>query len=67
MCVAWGIDQEQPEYDMDSDDERWLNKQIKSLKMEVKSFQFENMMDRLEKGSGQMVNVIYFKRENILL
>ena len=47
------MDQEIPDYDMDSEDETWLNKQVK--KMEVTPLQFENMMDRLEKASGQVV------------
>ncbi len=33
MPAAWGMDQEIPDYDMDSEDEHWLNKQTK--KMEV--------------------------------
>ena len=49
------MDQEIPEYDMDSEDEVWLNKQVKHLKMDVPPIKFESMMDRLEKGSGQMV------------
>jgi len=49
------MDQEIPEYDMDSEDEQWLSRQVKHLKMEVSSLKFESMMDRLEKGSGQMV------------
>jgi len=49
------MDQEIPEYDMDSEDEQWLNQQVKHLKMDVSSLKFESMMDRLEKGSGQMV------------
>jgi len=49
------MDQEIPEYDMDSEDEQWLNRQVKHLKMDVSSLKFESMMDRLEKGSGQMV------------
>ena len=40
---------------MDSEDEQWLNRQVKHLKMDVSSLKFESMMDRLEKGSGQMV------------
>ena len=49
------MDQEIPDYDMDSEDEHWLTKQTK--KMEVSPLKFENMMDRLEKGSGQTVSV----------
>ena len=51
--AAFGMDQEIPDYDMDSEDETWLTKQAK--KMDVTPRKFENMMDRLEKGSGQMV------------
>ena len=47
------MEQEIPDYDMDSEDEQWLNKQTK--KMEITPLTFENMMDRLEKGSGQQV------------
>ena len=47
------MEQEIPDYDLDAEDEAWLQKQAK--KMEVTPLQFENMMDRLEKGSGQMV------------
>ena len=55
LHIAFGMDQEIPEYDMDSEDEQWLNQQVKHLKMDVSSLKFESMMDRLEKGSGQMV------------
>ncbi|XP_046357654.1 enhancer of polycomb homolog 1-like isoform X1 [Haliotis rufescens] len=50
---AFGMDQEIPDYDMDSEDEGWLNEQAK--KMEITPLKFEEMMDRLEKGSGQQV------------
>ncbi|KAL3836282.1 hypothetical protein ACJMK2_021719 [Sinanodonta woodiana] len=50
---AFGMDQEIPDYDMDSEDEEWLNEQEK--KMEITPLKFEEMMDRLEKGSGQQV------------
>ena len=53
FLAAFGMEQEIPDYDMDSEDEAWLNKQTK--KMDVTALKFENMMDRLEKGSGQMV------------
>ena len=54
-CVAFSMDHEIPDYDMDSEDESWLQKQSK--KMEVNALQFEEMMDRLEKGSGQTVSL----------
>ena len=47
------MDQEVPDYDMDSEDESWLNEQAK--KMEITPSKFEEMLDRLEKGSGQQV------------
>ncbi|KAH9507423.1 hypothetical protein Btru_058044 [Bulinus truncatus] len=50
---AFSMDQEIPDYDMDSDDDCWLNEQSK--KMEITPLKFEEMMDRLEKGSGQQV------------
>ncbi|KAK3105710.1 hypothetical protein FSP39_003940 [Pinctada imbricata] len=50
---AFGMDQEIPDYDMDSEDENWVSEQSK--KMEVSPVKFEEMMDRLEKGSGQQV------------
>ncbi|KAM7284920.1 enhancer of polycomb homolog 1 [Ixodes scapularis] len=49
----FAMDQDIPDYDMDSEDEKWLNQQAK--KMEIHHNQFEEMMDRLEKGSGQQV------------
>ncbi|KAL8622020.1 hypothetical protein ACOMHN_035548 [Nucella lapillus] len=50
---ALGMEQEIPDYDLDSEDEVWLEEQTK--KMEISSLKFEEMMDRLEKGSGQQV------------
>lgn len=50
---ALGMEQEIPDYDLDSEDESWLNEQSK--KMEITPLKFEEMMDRLEKGSGQQV------------
>ena len=51
------MDQEIPDYDMDSEDETWLNKQSKNFKnLSLTPLKFENMMDRLEKGSGQTVS-----------
>lgn len=52
------MDQEIPDYDMDSDDDSWLNEQSK--KMEITPIKFEEMMDRLEKGSGQQVCLCSF-------
>ena len=50
------MDQEIPDYDMDSADEDWLNSQPR--KLDVSFLKFETMMDRLEKGSGQTVRLI---------
>lgn len=50
---AFNMEQEIPDYDMDSEDEAWLNEQAK--KMEITPLKFEEMLDRLEKGSGQQV------------
>ena len=50
------MDQEIPDYDMDSADEDWLNSQPR--KLDVSFLKFETMMDRLEKGSGQTVRSI---------
>jgi len=70
LFAAFLIDQEVPEYDMDSEDEIWVKEQqsrrvditpdkvvnLKNL-LYKKSLsvleQFEEMMDRLEKGCGQ--------------
>jgi enhancer of polycomb-like protein len=49
------MEQEIPDYDMDSEDESWVEHQSK--KMEISALKFEEMMDRLEKGSGQQVNI----------
>ncbi|XP_044744316.1 enhancer of polycomb homolog 1 [Coccinella septempunctata] len=42
-----------PDYDMDSDDEIWLQSQTQRL--DLTPLKFEEMMDRLEKSSGQTV------------
>ncbi|CAL1580873.1 unnamed protein product [Knipowitschia caucasica] len=47
----FSLDTEQPDYDLDSDDEAFVLKLKK--KMEMGLMQFEDMIDRLEKGSGQ--------------
>ncbi|XP_039999394.1 enhancer of polycomb homolog 1-like isoform X1 [Xiphias gladius] len=49
----FSLDAEQPDYDLDSDDEAFVNKLKK--KMEISFLQFEEMIDRLEKGSGQQL------------
>lgn len=57
--LAFGMEQDIPEYDMDSEDEIWLTRQVKHLKMEVTPTTFENIMDRLEKASGQTVSRLH--------
>ncbi|TRY90978.1 hypothetical protein DNTS_023015 [Danionella cerebrum] len=47
----FSLDTEQPDFDLDSEDETFVNKLKK--KMDVGALQFEEMVDRLEKGSGQ--------------
>ncbi|XP_056632876.1 enhancer of polycomb homolog 1 [Diorhabda sublineata] len=47
------MEQDIPDYDMDSDDERWLHSQTQ--KLDLSPLKFEEMMDRLEKSSGQTV------------
>ncbi|XP_041736962.1 enhancer of polycomb homolog 1 isoform X2 [Coregonus clupeaformis] len=52
----FSLDTEQPDFDLDSEDEVFVNKLKK--KMEITSVQFEEMIDRLEKGSGtQLVSL----------
>ncbi|XP_056108005.1 enhancer of polycomb homolog 2 isoform X2 [Rhinichthys klamathensis goyatoka] len=51
-----GLDNELPDYDMDSEDETLLNRL--NRKMELRPVQFETMMDRLEKAStNQLVTL----------
>ncbi|CAG5929127.1 unnamed protein product [Menidia menidia] len=49
----FSLDTEQPDYDLDSEDDAFVNKLKK--KMEISCLQFEEMIDRLEKGSGQQL------------
>lgn len=54
LCLpAFGLDSEQPDYDMDSEDETLLNRL--NRKMELKPLQFEIVVDRLEKASANQV------------
>ncbi|XP_071447247.1 enhancer of polycomb homolog 1 isoform X2 [Hetaerina americana] len=59
----FAMEQDIPDYDMDSEDERWVNAQSK--KMEITAIKFEEMMDRLEKASGQ--TVVTLQEAKILL
>lgn len=54
VSTAFGLDTDQPDYDLDSEDEVFVTRLRK--KMEVGALQFEEMIDRLEKGSGQQVD-----------
>lgn len=58
LILAFAMDQDKPDYDMDSEDEKWINQQAR--KMEITQLQFEEVMDRLEKSSGQQVIMIVF-------
>ncbi|XP_039609763.1 enhancer of polycomb homolog 1 isoform X1 [Polypterus senegalus] len=49
----FSLDAELPDYDLDSEDEVFVNKLKK--KMDIAPLQFEEMIDRLEKGSGQQL------------
>ncbi|GLV39686.1 Enhancer of Polycomb [Carabus blaptoides fortunei] len=49
----FAMEQDIPDYDMDTEDERWLVSQAK--KLDLTPLKFEEMMDRLEKSSGQTV------------
>lgn len=46
------MEQERPDYDMDSDDERWVRETNKRTGLEISEIQFEEMIDRLEKSCG---------------
>ncbi|KAG4066976.1 hypothetical protein HA402_007724 [Bradysia odoriphaga] len=48
-----GMEQDIPDYDMDSADEAWVTSQGRRLNLTP--LKFEEMMDRLEKSSGQTV------------
>lgn len=55
FCVvaALGLEQDIPDYDMDTADETWVTSQTRRL--DLNPLKFEQMMDRLEKSSGQTV------------
>uniref|UniRef100_A0A1B0CWI6 Enhancer of polycomb-like protein n=1 Tax=Lutzomyia longipalpis TaxID=7200 RepID=A0A1B0CWI6_LUTLO len=46
----FSMEQDIPDYDMDSADELWVNSRL-----DLNPYKFEQMMDRLEKSSGQTV------------
>ncbi|XP_012679609.2 enhancer of polycomb homolog 1 isoform X1 [Clupea harengus] len=49
----FSLDADQPDYDMDSEDEACMLQLQK--RMEIGAMQFEDMIERLEKGSGQQL------------
>nr|CAB3242834.1 enhancer of polycomb homolog 1-like [Phallusia mammillata] len=49
------LEQDQPDYDLDSDDEKWLKDSKKRTGLEIAPLQFEEMFDRLEKSSGNQL------------
>lgn len=51
------MEQDITDYDMDSEDERWLVSQAQRLELDPSKF--EEMMDRLEKSSGQTVVTLH--------
>ncbi|XP_043506006.1 enhancer of polycomb homolog 1 [Polistes fuscatus] len=59
----FAMEQDIPDYDMDSEDEKWVA--VQSRKMDITPLQFEEMMDRLEKSSGQ--NVVTLNEAKALL
>lgn len=52
-AAALGLEQDIPDYDMDTSDEQWVTSQAERL--DIDPLKFELMMDRLEKSSGQTV------------
>ena len=51
----FGIEANLPDYDMDSEDEAWLNRQRTLADMIIDPLKFEEIIERLEKNSGQQV------------
>lgn len=51
--AALGMDTDIPDYDMDAADEIWVESQQRRL--DLTPLKFEQMMDKLEKSSGQTV------------
>lgn len=52
IILALSLEQDIPDYDMDSADEMWVESQNR---LDLTPFKFEQMMDRLEKNTGQTV------------
>lgn len=55
------MEQDIPDYDMDSEDEKWVETQ--SRKLNLSPLQFEEMLDRLEKNSEQTVIKLHQAKE----
>ncbi|XP_076824036.1 uncharacterized protein LOC143470058 [Clavelina lepadiformis] len=49
------LEQEKPDYDMDSEDESWINDSDKRSGLDISHNQFEEMIDRLEKSCGNQI------------
>ena len=49
------MEQERPDYDLDSEDEKWLRETNEKASLEFSCLQFEEMLDRLEKSCGNQV------------
>jgi len=66
------MEQEQPDYDMDSEDEVWVEKFNYTQLPKMSSLQFESMMDQLEKACGTHTVPLpevklLFQEEHVLL
>ncbi|BES97312.1 enhancer of polycomb [Nesidiocoris tenuis] len=55
------MEEDVPDYDMDSEDEKWLSQQ----KLDITPLKFEEMMDQLEKNCAQ--NIASQNRKDLLL
>jgi len=49
------MEQERPDYDLDSEDEKWLRETNEKASLEFSCLQFEEMLDRLEKSCGNQL------------
>ena len=49
------LEQEKPDYDLDSEDEKWVKDSKKRVGIDITPDQFEEMIDRLEKSCGKQV------------
>ena len=51
------LEQEKPDYDMDSEDEKWVKEAKLRVGVDINPDQFEEMIDRLEKSCGKQVQL----------